>query len=68
MAGSDAAWYDLQKRSAGRRAEAVEEEAQDSDAAWKDIQRRSAEPPKQGFMNEYMDALRSQLRNEKPGK
>lgn len=66
--GSDAAWYELQRRSAGSRSEAAAEEAQDSDAAWKDIQRRSAEPPKQGFMNEYMDALRSQLRNEKPGK
>lgn len=37
-----------------------------SDAAWRDIQRQAAEPPKQGFMNEYMDAIRSQLRNEKP--
>lgn len=36
-----------------------------SDAAWRDIQKSSAEPPKQGFMSEYMDALKAQLRNEK---
>lgn len=41
----------------------VEDEG--SDAAWRDIQKSSAEPPKQGFMSEYMDALKAQLRNEK---
>lgn len=39
-----------------------------SDAAWQDIERRTAEPPKQHFMAEYMDALRSQLRNDKSSK
>lgn len=39
-----------------------------ADSAWQDAQRRSAEPPKQGFMAEYMDALRAQIRNEKPPK
>lgn len=39
-----------------------------SDSAWQDVQRRSAEPPKQGFMAEYMDALRTQLRNDKSTK
>jgi hypothetical protein len=43
-------------------------EDEGSDAAWRDIQRRSAEPPKQHFMAEYMDALRSQLRNDKSSK
>jgi len=43
-------------------------EDEGSDAAWRDVQRRTAEPPKQHFMAEYMDALRSQLRNEKSSK
>lgn len=44
------------------------EEDESSDAAWREIQRKGAEPPKQGFMTEYMDALRSQLRNDKSEK
>lgn len=47
-------------------AEAAEKEG--SDAAWQDVQRRTAEPPKQHFMAEYMDALRSQMRNDKSTK
>jgi hypothetical protein len=47
-------------------AEAAKSEG--SDAAWQEIQKRAAEPPKQGFMAEYMDALRTQLRNDKSNK
>ncbi|KAM0717052.1 hypothetical protein Q7P37_006904 [Cladosporium fusiforme] len=36
-----------------------------SDAAWREIQRNAAQPPKQGFMTEYMDALKAQLRDDK---
>ena len=48
------------------RSDAAKDEG--SDAAWREIQRSSAEPPKQGFMSEYMDALKSQLRNEQKTK
>jgi hypothetical protein len=54
---SDAAWRDLQRSS-----------KEGSDAAWQDIQRSSKEPPNQGFMSEYMEALKSQLRNEQKPK
>jgi hypothetical protein len=39
-----------------------------SEAAWRDLQRSSAQPPNQGFMSEYMDALKAQLRNEQKQK
>lgn len=48
------------------RSDAFKEEG--SEAAWRDLQRSSAEPPKQGFMSEYMDAIKSQLRNEQKTK
>jgi hypothetical protein len=48
------------------RSDAVKDEG--SEAAWRDLQRSSAQPPNQGFMSEYMDALRSQLRNEQKPK
>lgn len=51
-----------------RASEAGAAEKEGSDAAWQDVQRRTAEPPKQHFMAEYMDALRSQLRNDKSTK
>jgi hypothetical protein len=48
------------------RSDAVKDEG--SEAAWRDIQRSSKEQPNQGFMAEYMDALKSQLRNEQKPK
>lgn len=39
-----------------------------AEGAWRDAQRRGAEAPPQGFMGEYMEALRNQLRGEKPPK
>jgi len=48
------------------RASAVEDES--AEGAWKDMQRRGAEAPPQGFMGEYMEALRHQLRGGKPPK
>jgi hypothetical protein len=48
------------------RSDAVKDER--SEAAWRDIQRSSKEPPNQGFMSEYMEALKSQLRNEQKPK
>jgi hypothetical protein len=39
-----------------------------SEAAWRDLQRSSAQPPSPGFMSEYMDALKAQLRNEQKPK
>ena len=48
------------------RSDAVKDEG--SEAAWRDIQQSSKEPPNQGFMSEYMEALKSQLRNEQKPK
>lgn len=55
-------------KSSARMSEAEAAKSEGSDAAWRDTQRRTAEPPKQHFMAEYMDALRAQLRNDKPNK
>lgn len=38
-------------------------EEEGADAAWKTAQRSADEPPKQGFMGEYIGALREQLRS-----
>jgi hypothetical protein len=46
-----------------RATEQTEEE--NADAAWQNAQRRSAEAPKQGFIGEYMGALREQLKGGK---
>jgi hypothetical protein len=46
--------------------DAVKDEG--SEAAWRDLQRSSAQPPSPGFMSEYMDALKAQLRNEQKPK
>ena len=43
----------------------VKVEEMDSDAAWKDIQARAAVPAKQGFVGEYAQALRQQLKSDK---
>lgn len=43
-------------------------EDESADAAWSHAQRTASEPPKQGFMTEYMDALKAQLRNDKSHK
>lgn len=43
----------------------IEEEGADS--AWQSAQRTSREKPKQGFMGEYMEALREQVKNNKNG-
>jgi hypothetical protein len=48
------------------RSDAVKDDG--SEAAWRDLQRSSAQPPNQGFMSEYMDALKAQLRNEQKQK
>lgn len=44
-------------------------EPQDAESVWHSTRKKNAKtdanPPKQGFLNEYMDALREQLRNEK---
>lgn len=37
-----------------------------AEGAWRAAQQRGAESPPQGFMGEYMEALRNQLRGEKP--
>ncbi|KAK4497114.1 hypothetical protein PRZ48_011564 [Zasmidium cellare] len=43
----------------------VEEEG--ADGAWKSAQRSAREEPKRGFMGEYMEALREQVKNNKNG-
>ena len=37
-----------------------------AESAWRNMQKSAAQPPKQGFMTEYMEALRSQIRDGKP--
>lgn len=39
------------------------EEEENADAAWQAAQKRAAQPPKQGFMEEYMGALREQIKS-----
>ena len=43
-------------------------EDESADAAWRHAQRTASEPPKQGFMAEYMDALKAQIRIDKSHK
>lgn len=43
----------------------VEEEG--ADGAWQSAQKTAREEPKKGFMGEYMDALREQVKNNKNG-
>lgn len=38
-----------------------------ADGAWRHAQRVAREEPKKGFMGEYMDALREQVKNNKNG-
>lgn len=40
-------------------------EEENADAAWQNAQRNAAEAPKQGFLDEYMSALRQQVQREK---
>ncbi|EME39870.1 hypothetical protein DOTSEDRAFT_74683 [Dothistroma septosporum NZE10] len=40
---------------------------EDSDAAWQNMQKTAGQQPKAGFMDEYMDALREQVKNQKKG-
>ncbi|KAK4612042.1 hypothetical protein CLAFUW4_13117 [Fulvia fulva] len=42
-------------------------EEEDSDAAWQNMQKSGSQAPKAGFMEEYMDALREQVRNQNKG-
>lgn len=39
-------------------------EAEDAEAAWAELARRAKEPEKRGFMGEYIDALRSQVKSK----
>ncbi|KAK4549115.1 hypothetical protein LTR36_007571 [Oleoguttula mirabilis] len=36
-----------------------------ADAAWRDAQKNAAVPPQQGFLGEYAEALRQQLKSDK---
>ncbi|KAK3671460.1 hypothetical protein LTR78_008738 [Recurvomyces mirabilis] len=54
------------KSQVERKAAYVDE--MNAEAAWKDAQQSATQPPKQGFLNEYTDALRQQMGggNKKP--
>ena len=52
--------------SKGARSSSVEQvEEENAEAVWRNAQKRDAEAPKQGFMGEYIGALREQMRNGK---
>ena len=42
------------------------EQEQNADTVWQEASKNVSEPPKQGIMGEYMDALRDQVRGGKP--
>ncbi len=51
------------KATGGRGAEwAKETEEETAEAAWQTAQKQAAQAPKQGFLDEYMGALREQLK------
>ena len=41
---------------------------ENADAAWQTSRQTATEPPNQGFMGEYIDALREQVRGNQPRK
>jgi hypothetical protein len=45
--------------------EAARADEMDAEAAWRESKARGAEPPKQGFLGEYVEALRQQVRGDK---
>lgn len=51
------------KSKVEEKAAKVDEET--ADAAWRDAQSNASQPQKQGFLNEYIDALRQQVKNGK---
>lgn len=53
------------RRSGNAEEWAKRAEEENADAAWQNSQKRAAEAPKQGFMEEYMSALRDQVKNGK---
>lgn len=53
----------LGSRDAARRT--TEKEEENAEAVWRNAQRSSTEAPKQGFMGEYVGALKEQLKNGK---
>lgn len=64
--GAEAAWRDIQKTTATKGKKVDVEVDESAESAWRNMQKSAAQPPKQGFMTEYMDALRSQIRDGKP--
>lgn len=44
---------------------AQQTDEESADAAWQSSRRTAAQPPKQGFLDEYMGALKEQLKNGK---
>lgn len=50
----------------GQKSTEVEDEG--SDSVWQNAKKNADQKPKAGFMQEYMDALRDQVRNQKDGR
>lgn len=71
---ADAVWRTAQKNSstaeAGRTGATAQQRAADegADAVWQTAQRNASQAPSQGFMGEYMNALREQVKSNKPGR
>lgn len=65
-AGKSTGVKDGSVNARGQHSNVMEEET--SDAAWENAQKRFSETPKAGFMQEYMEALREQVKNNKNGK
>jgi len=51
-------------RDANPKATLAQEEG--AEGAWQHVQKQGADAPPQGFMGEYMEALRKQLRGDRP--
>lgn len=62
---AEAVWKSYEQRQSRVSDTKVEAEVENADTAWTTAQKQSQQPAKQGFMGEYMGALRDQLRNGK---
>ena len=60
------AWTCASVDARGQKSNVTEEEG--SDAAWQNTRQKASEPPKEGFLQEYMSALREQVKNNKNGR
>lgn len=59
---------DVQNRisRSGGESHTIDSAPADAESAWRELQGRGAETPKEGFMGNYLEALRGQVNQKKP--